>query len=439
MSTHKDRPDAWEKTTLGELCRIEIGGTPSRNVAKYWAEGRQGFPWVSIADLKGRVVRSTSERITLAGVRGSNTKPVPAGTPLMSFKLTLGRAAIAGMDLFTNEAIAAFYAANDQVVAEWLYHVLPSVARGGTAEQAIKGQTLNMAKLRQLAIAVPPFSEQRRIAEVLDTADEAIRQTEGLIAKLKQTKQGLLHDLLTRGLDENGELRDPVVHPEQFKDSPLGRIPREWNVVSVGDLLTGRPQNGFSPKEADAPTGTLMLGLGCLTPDGFVPRHLKYAPLEDTRVRSTLLHDGDVLVSRSNTRDLVGLVGVYRDIGHPCIYPDLMMRLTPGPSISGEFLALLLMHYSVRRQLTSAASGTSGSMVKISGSVVMGALALSVPQREQSRIMDRLEHQQARIRAEQAYRDKLVLLKKGLMQDLLTGRVRVPVPETEPEPIEVGA
>jgi type I restriction enzyme, S subunit len=182
-----------------------------------------------------------------------------------------------------------------------------------------------------------------------------------------------------------------------------------------------------------------MLGLGCLTPDGFVPRHLKYAPLEDTRVRSTLLHDGDVLVSRSNTRDLVGLVGVYRDLGHPCIYPDLMMRLTPGPSISGEFLALLLMHYSVRRQLTSAASGTSGSMVKISGSVVMGALALSVPQREQSRIMDRLEHQQARIRAEQAYRDKLVLLKKGLMQDLLTGRVRVPVPETEPEPIEVGA
>ena len=67
-----------------------------------------------------------------------------------------------------------------------------------------------------------------RIAEVLDTLDEAIRRTELVIAKLEQIKQGLLHDLLTRGIDDNGELRDPDRHPEQVKDSPLGRIPRAW-------------------------------------------------------------------------------------------------------------------------------------------------------------------------------------------------------------------
>ncbi len=73
---------------------------------------------------------------------------------------------------------------------------------------------------------LPPLPEQRRIAEILDTLDEAIRKTEQVIAKLQQMKQGLLHDLLTRGIDDNGELRDPERHPEQFKDSPLGRIPR---------------------------------------------------------------------------------------------------------------------------------------------------------------------------------------------------------------------
>ena len=63
--------------------------------------------------------------------------------------------------------------------------------------------------------------------------DEAIAKTEAVIAKLKQVRAGLLHDLLTRGLDEHGQLRDPIAHPEQFQDSPLGRIPREWDELSV--------------------------------------------------------------------------------------------------------------------------------------------------------------------------------------------------------------
>ena len=81
----------------------------------------------------------------------------------------------------------------------------------------------------------PPPRTVRCIAEILDTLDEAIRKTEQVIAKLQQMKQGLLHDLLTRGIDDNGELRDPERHPEQFKDSPLGRIPREWRVASISE------------------------------------------------------------------------------------------------------------------------------------------------------------------------------------------------------------
>ncbi|MEE8536848.1 MAG: restriction endonuclease subunit S, partial [Acidobacteriota bacterium] len=91
--------------------------------------------------------------------------------------------------------------------------------------------------IRELEIFMPPLPEQHRIAEILDTADEAIRRTEQVIAKLQQMKQGLLHDLLTRGIDDNGNLRDPERHPEQFKDSPLGRIPRGWMVPRLRDLI----------------------------------------------------------------------------------------------------------------------------------------------------------------------------------------------------------
>ena len=82
---------------------------------------------------------------------------------------------------------------------------------------------------RRLHLCAPESTRiAQRIAAVLDTVDEAIAKTEAVIAKLKQVRAGLLHDLLTRGLDEHGQLRDPIAHPEQFKDSPLGRIPREW-------------------------------------------------------------------------------------------------------------------------------------------------------------------------------------------------------------------
>src|SRR5438093_2972668 len=71
-------------------------------------------------------------------------------------------------------------------------------------------------------------------------------KTEAVIAKLKQVRAGLLHDLLTRGLDEHGQLRDPIAHPEQFQDSPLGHIPREWGVVRVeeaGEVRLGRQRS----------------------------------------------------------------------------------------------------------------------------------------------------------------------------------------------------
>jgi type I restriction enzyme S subunit len=86
----------------------------------------------------------------------------------------------------------------------------------------------NLSALKTVHIWAPQLPDQRQIAHTLDTVDEAIAKTEVVIAKLKQVRAGLLHDLLTRGLDENGQFRNPIAHPEQFQDSPLGRIPREW-------------------------------------------------------------------------------------------------------------------------------------------------------------------------------------------------------------------
>ena len=164
--------------------------------------------------------------------------------------------------------------------------------------------------------------EQTKIAEILSTVDRVIELMEALIAKQQRIKTGLMQDLLTRGIDEHGDLRSEQTH--QFKDSQLGRIPVEWEVLPISLVLAQPPKNGYSPVESTNWNGIYMLGLGCLTNDGFRPKQLKYAPKVDSSIEAARLHDGDFLISRSNTRSLVGLVGIYRDIGESCIYPDLM-------------------------------------------------------------------------------------------------------------------
>ncbi|MEW6489514.1 MAG: restriction endonuclease subunit S, partial [Thermodesulfobacteriota bacterium] len=193
-----------------------------------------------------------------------------------------------------------------------------------------------------------------------------------------------------------------------------------WEIVPLCDLLEGPPRNGYSPKEASDWTGTQMLGLGCLTVDGFWPLQLKNAPIGDQRLKSAILQEGDLLVSRSNTRELVGLAGIYADVGTPCTYPDLMMRLRPNERLTARYLERYLLSASGRRQIQAAASGTSGSMVKISGPTVM-AMRVSLPSvQDQNRITEVLDTVDEAIRKTEQVIAKLQQMKQGLLHDLLT-------------------
>ena len=118
-----------------------------------------------------------------------------------------------------------------QASMRWLSYVLQSGAYRRYVEVHATGtsgtmKNLPKSKLLSLPVRYPPEEEQIRIAQILDTLDTAIQETEAIIAKLKAVKQGLLHDLLTRGIDANGELRPaPEDAPQLYKQSPLGWMP----------------------------------------------------------------------------------------------------------------------------------------------------------------------------------------------------------------------
>lgn len=185
-------PPGWRDVRLGDVCRIEIGGTPSRANPMYWSD--EGHPWASIADLLQPNIVETKERISDLGVKNSNVKLVPKGTVLMSFKLTIGRTSIAGTDLFTNEAIAAFYPIDD-FYPGFLYYWLPFWVKNVQTDKAIKGATLNKEKLKNVEGLLPPRSEQKAIMSLLGSIDAAIASNTDLIHFSPVNPVGKLHTL----------------------------------------------------------------------------------------------------------------------------------------------------------------------------------------------------------------------------------------------------
>jgi type I restriction enzyme, S subunit len=307
---------------------------------------------------------------------------------------------------------------------------------------------LKVADYLNHKVDLPPIGHQRRIASILTTLDEEIEATEALITKHQQIKAGLMHDLFTRGLwtqaeldrgdhkglpcestAKEGQLRPPPEEaPGLYQETPLGLIPKEWSFGTLAEFLNGRPKNGYSPQEVSEWSGLLALGLGCLTREGFSPHHLKKVSANCSACHDALLADGDLLISRSNTRELVGLCGIYRDVGSPCVYPDLMMRIRPNDRTSSGYLEELLLSPLMRKQITGSAVGTSGSMVKLNSRSVLG-LEIAMPSiREQDGILEVIGIQRSAIETQTTHLAKLRQQKQGLMHDLLTGRVRVALP-----------
>lgn len=180
----------WFTKRMGDIASIRMGRTPSRNYARFWG---QVFVWLSIADLKGKVINSSKEQVTDAAA--ATMKIVPKGTLLMSFKLSIGRLAFAGCDLFTNEAICSFH--DLKADAGYIYYALQRTDFSLYGKQAVKGYTLNSESLKNVEVALPPKDEQIAIATALQDMDAEIERLVERRDKTEELKQGMMQQLLT--------------------------------------------------------------------------------------------------------------------------------------------------------------------------------------------------------------------------------------------------
>lgn len=291
---------------------------------------------------------------------------------------------------------------------------------------------LSYDSIANLPVRLPSISYQRRIADILQNADAAIRQTEATIAKLQRMKQGVLHDLLTRGIDNNGELRDPVRHPEQFKDSPLGRIPKEWEVRPVANLLADiEPAMRSGPfgsallKRELVEKGVPLLGIDNVYREHFVSNFQRFVPkqkareLERYRVRS-----GDVMIT------IMGTVGrscvVPEDIGW-ALSSKHVWTITFDRSLYSPELASFQFNYAPW-VLAHFSRDEQGGIMTAIRSETLKSTRLPVPSKtEQETLSKHILSLKTRREIEEIQLRKLEAFKHGLMNDLLTGRVRVSV------------
>lgn len=423
-------PQGWTQSELGTLADVAIGGTPSRDILRYWANNDlDGQPWVAISDLHGRVIESTSESITEAGIANSNVKLVKHGTVLMSFKLSLGRVAFAGRDLYTNEAIAAFLV-NDQVAPAYLYYALPEAVRGAATDVAIKGATLNKKSLRKLLIEHPSRGTQEKIATILSTIDTAIEQTEALIEKYQHIKAGLMHDLFTRGVLPTGQLR-PLREqaPELYQETAIGWIPREWQISSCGQCCAIDSGITLGPHRRPRNNAHGYLRVGNVYRD-----ELRLDDITTLEMfpgeKELALKTFDLLVVEGHAnRAEIGRCAMVHNDAEGLLFQNHLFRLRAAGL--NPVYALLWMNSHHSQRYWERVCATSSGLNTIN-SKMLKAMPFFVPSREeQDRIASAAEMAKSRISGTTAQLDKLRQQKLGLMQDLLTGKVSVTTPPSQ--------
>ena len=223
---------------------------------------------------------------------------------------------------------------------------------------------VNFSDLDWYEFALPPIADQKKIVRLMQQIQSSLEALFNLINTTQSTKLALFEYLIS------------AKKPDR---------------VPLGDLLLSPPRNGCSPAESPSPTGHWVLALSAITKWGYEPDQLKPVELSDALKASTLQR-GDLAVSRSNTRDLVGLPMVFPEERTDISYPDTMMRLSfDQKSVSTNFMEMCLRSPVVRREIKSHAAGTSASMKKINGKNLQKVLVPRLPIVQQEEILAQVE------------------------------------------------
>ena len=439
LDTPFDIPESWEWIRFKDLVDYSMGKTPPRKEAEYWSNGT--LPWVSIADLVADgTVTATKECVNnFAAENTFKGKISKAGTLLMSFKLTVGKVSILGIDAFHNEAIISIYpfVDPDKITTMFLFATLPLLSQSGDTKSAIKGNTLNSDSLDALLIPLPPIMEQKRIFDKLHELTtplldygaaeqkvtdlnanfpEALKKSilqeavqgklvpqdpsdepaEALLERIRAEKQRLIKEgKIKKDKHESVIFRRDNSHYEKLDgvercidDELPFEIPESWEWVRLGTIaaVLGGKRIPAGRKLTECNTGHVYIRVSDMTDGGVSTDRLLYVP-EDIypSISKYTINKADVFITVAGT---IGRVGKIPDELDGANLTENADRLVLA-GVNQDWLIKALQSGMIQEQIAEAT--TQVGQPKLAIARIERFLIPLPPLAEQHRIVQRIE------------------------------------------------
>jgi len=402
-------PEEWDLCQINDVAVVNAGQSPSSFDCN--VEGK-GIPFFQgNADFGYKYPRISSWTT-------NPTKIARRNDILMSVRAPVGEINFADTECCIGRGLCAI-TPKSRVTLNFLYYMLiSSMPRLLRFQQGSTFLAVNRGNIDMHFIPLPPLPEQRKIAEILSTVDEAIEKTDAIIQETQQLKKGLMRKLFTEGVGHT-----------RFKETKIGRIPEEWELKPLGSL------GDFFKGTSIAASEIVENGLPCIRYGDIyvqyesdnVVTHFSAFISRDTAEHSRRIYEGDILFA--------GTGETQEDIGKCVAY-----TITEEAYAGGD---LIVFRPQIERQLNSVFLSycmSCGEVLKAKSRIGQGlsifhiysknlkTLCVPLPSvSEQNKIAGIISGFDIKIKAEQTYKSELGQLKKGLMQVLLTGKVRVKV------------
>lgn len=396
---------------VAEKAKVLMGQSPPSSAC---SENGDGLPFIQGNAEFGRRIPSPRLRCS------APTRIAEAGDLLLSVRAPVGELNQATERIVIGRGLSALRFEPVQQRFAWhaVKYAAPALNRvaQGSTFVAVSREDVERLQIPWQGEANP------RIATVLDTVDEAIVKTLAIIAKLRQVRAGLLHDLLTCGLDQHGQLRDPITNPKQFKDTPLGLIPGDWHCKTLEDSADWFSGGTPSRSQPTWWTGDVPI---------LTPKDMKVFEISNTIEHVT--EEAALAGSKVMPAETAFIVVRGMILAHtfpvclstrPFAFNQDIKAVRGRDELKTRFLAhwFAANASAFLRKTTEATHGT-----KKLDSKELHRSYIGIPEPdEQDSIVQRIEAFDSTIAGEMAQVGKLNCLKSGLMTDLLTGHVHIP-------------
>lgn len=399
-------PEEWEVNKLKKLIKKRKGKRPNM---LYESKNDDNFiPYLSVNYLRGNDLPEWCSKYD------DNKVEVKENEILMIWDGSYSGNVFMGFNGALSSTMARLKC-KDDINNEYLFYQLSNNFKVfqsttiGTSVPHVAGKIFE-----NLNIPTPKKKEQKKIALILSSVDKSIEKTDEVIEETKELKKGLMQELLTKGI-EHGEFKEVRVGAKRIE------IPKSWKISTVNEL-TSKVQYGISDKmylEGQYP----IFRMNNFYRGYMIDEPMKYIDLEDSEFEKYKVEKGDILFNRTNSVDLVGKNGIFTLDGD-YVFASYLIRLRTNDKCDSYYLNYYLNSYNASSILDSIATrGASQANINAKN---LKSVDVPLPSlEEQKKVASILSSVDAKIEKEEKYKGKLEQLKKGLIQKLLTGEIRV--------------